>query len=286
MLNSARSQFSRCVTATFLAMGVSAAPMPKAVLGSGVYDPNGSSFCTPQAFGCPVQDEFYLCNTTKMVAEPPPRSLGGKPSCLQFVTLDFDGTLECCNKLAHDVIGNATVVERTTDLITAYKKVMKQGGGMKKFIEDYFISEAHVAGVAEYLAKLRAATSGHVYILSASWSPVPALVWRAYLHALTEDLKWGFDEAHIIGIDDPGPGIAAQKGVAFQALMEATVLGNSTPSDSGALNGFAHGVHCDDSWKYNVQVLHLGGNGFHAAPLRLADFGYMLGETCAMRGAE
>ena len=56
----------------------------------------------------------------------------------------------------------------------------------------------------EGFAAIREAIGGKAFLLSASWEPIPAAVWAAYLLQITTDLDLGFDAEHIIGVDDPG----------------------------------------------------------------------------------
>ena len=56
----------------------------------------------------------------------------------------------------------------------------------------------------EGFAAIREAIGGKAFLLSASWEPIPAAVWAAYLLQITTDLDLGFDAGPPVGVDDPG----------------------------------------------------------------------------------
>ena len=229
-----------------------------------------SRFVVPKQYGCPSTDPEapYLCNQTIMKLAGPPALSATASQCLSFITIDFDGTIEADNKLAHDVFSEATEIEKRTSLIEPYQRVKQAAGGVNGLVDKYFNGKTRVDSLRTGLEEARRQMGGNVVMLSASWDPTPANVWSAYLLQVLTDLKLGFDEEHINAVDDPGPGISADKGNKFVDIaknIHAEVK---------------RGVHCDDGWKYPVQVMSHGGNGLHIGPLQGVDLLYLASISC------
>lgn len=85
-----------------------------------------------------------------------------------------------------------------------------------------------------------------------------------------KDVGIPFPPDRIVGTDDPGPGIAADK--ANPGMRVARMLG--VPS--------AQVMHTDNSFKYNAQFIAVGGYGLYptptsqAAPIQDPEFEFML----------
>lgn len=184
------------------------------------------------------------------------------PGRLALITIDFDGTLETTDKLAHEIFEESTDEEKKDNLAPAFERYLAKVG-KERLVDDYFGGQARVGALRQGLDVLRKELAGQVYVLSASWDPIPGATWAAYIAAVSDELGLGFDAAHIIGIDDPGGVIPAEKGVALKELAsrENIPLGEA--------------VHVDNSFKYCVQALTLNANGMSAAPLQPQDLDYL-----------
>ena len=66
-------------------------------------------------------------------------------------------------------------------------------------------------GIANFLKKLRS-KSISVKIVSTSWYPITADQWQEYLYYVSNLLGLGFFKEEILTVDDPGPGLSADKG--------------------------------------------------------------------------
>jgi len=51
-----------------------------------------------------------------------------------------------------------------------------------------------------------------VKIVSTSWYPITAAQWQEYLYHVSLELGLGFRKSEILAVDDPGPGLSADKG--------------------------------------------------------------------------
>merc|ERR1711988_840102 len=132
----------------------------------------------------------------------------------------------------------------------------------------------------------------NLYLMSASWSPIQGRIWAKYLLEMTSNVAtYGLKNADggalvdpegateipggnfgliqldqtrgtnlfdgIVGVDDPGPGVAANKGIAIKAV--ADILGLSGGDQQSG--GNQQTVHVDNSFKYCLQNAALGGGG-------------------------
>ena len=66
-------------------------------------------------------------------------------------------------------------------------------------------------GIANFLKNLRS-KSISVKIVSTSWYPITADQWQEYLYYVSNLLGLGFVKEEILTLDDPGPGLSADKG--------------------------------------------------------------------------
>mmetsp|Transcript_24713 Transcript_24713/g.79824 ORF Transcript_24713/g.79824 Transcript_24713/m.79824 type:complete len:244 (-) Transcript_24713:238-969(-) len=173
--------------------------------------------------------------------------------CIKLFTFDFDGTTEFTDNLAHAVFDHATEEEKLTDLVPAYERLKAELGGTAAIIMAYFDGPGRIEYFRKYVDELIGQES-HVFILSASWDPTPGTVWEAYLYHVLKDVGIPFPPDRIVGTDDPGPGIAADK--ANPGMRVARMLG--VPS--------AQVMHTDNSFKYNAQFSRSAGTG--CTPLR------------------
>jgi len=224
--------------------------------------PSGT-FASAPDYGCYPPDYaegWWACNLTKITAAGPPPHPGTKPaSCVELVTIDFDGTLEYTDALSHIVIDGGLGVNgagrSATDLIPTYERVVSSCNSMRNFTDMFFGGEARVDELRKAIAALRERTEGNVYMLTASWYHISGSVWANYVHQITSDLGLGFSADHVIGLDDPGGAIPAPKGARLAQL--AGQLGVD----------IKRGVHIDNSFKYDTQAIVEGGNYLYPAPL-------------------
>ena len=67
------------------------------------------------------------------------------------------------------------------------------------------------ARIKGFLHRLRS-KGGNIKIVSTSWAPVTEEQWKAYLINITSPFDLGFDENTTLSLEDPGPGLSADKG--------------------------------------------------------------------------
>ena len=66
-------------------------------------------------------------------------------------------------------------------------------------------------GIIDFLKELRSRNIT-VKIVSTSWYPITADQWQEYLYYVSDLLGLGFFKEEILTVDDPGPGLSADKG--------------------------------------------------------------------------
>mmetsp|Transcript_51854 Transcript_51854/g.46544 ORF Transcript_51854/g.46544 Transcript_51854/m.46544 type:complete len:281 (+) Transcript_51854:40-882(+) len=88
-----------------------------------------------------------------------------------------------------------------------------------------FGNETRLAQLKNHLDTLlsssNALNGGLFYILSTSWEAVPALEWEKMIWEIIQivELEDYFPRDNILGLDDPGPGIQADKGTKLQTKL-------------------------------------------------------------------
>ena len=82
-----------------------------------------------------------------------------------------------------------------------------------------------------------------VKILSTTWFPITENQWQEYLFYVSNLLNLGFEKEDILAVEDPGPGIPANKGERIRVDQNAKVFqgqvmfaDDSTGSINSALN--------------------------------------------------
>ena len=79
-----------------------------------------------------------------------------------------------------------------------------------------------------------------VKIVSTSWAPVTEEQWKEYLVNVTNSFDLGFAENETLSLEDPGPGLSADKGIVIKKDMEEDNV------------GFDNALFADDS-QSNIQ---------------------------------
>merc|ERR1711879_392261 len=147
------------------------------------------------------------------------------------VFLDFDGTIEQIDKLAHHVMdelpgkGNTESHCTLDKMKKALDDVIKSKTDLNVFRDYYFNSDAkddnngRWSQLKKTIGELRDARI-NVYILSASWRKIGGTVWKQYLEYLTGELNLGFDD--VFGLDDEGGSKKADKGGKLEEVCHGT----------------------------------------------------------------
>ena len=92
-------------------------------------------------------------------------------------------------------------------------------------------------GINIFLAKLRSENIS-VKIVSTSWYPITADQWQEYLYYVSDLLGLGFLKQEILTVDDPGPGLSADKGTKIQEdnQLEGGFFDNAIFADDSSGN--------------------------------------------------
>lgn len=253
----------------------------------------GFTFVTPEGFtdrGYTTWEEAYEDGPGVW-----PQGWPADVPCIKLFTWDFDGTTEFTDELSTSVSARATEEEKLTDLVPAYERLKAEVGGLSGIVDTYFGGASRIVYMNEGIAAISHA-GGQVYIDSASWAPTPGSVWASYLyhvrrlphHSRTPaprgrrpsprqvlgDVGMPFPMEKIIGVDDPGPGIAADKATPAMKLADELGVPHSQM------------MHTDNSFKYDTEFIKAGAYGLYPAPTPVAhiqqpELKFMLAEAQA-----
>ena len=102
------------------------------------------------------------------------------------------------------------------------------------------LEDSLAEGIKYFLADLRAKNVA-VKIVSTSWYPITEAQWREYLFYVSETTGLGFRREEILTLNDPGPGLSADKG---QKIRE----------DMGIEKGFVKTTMFADDSKSNIKA--------------------------------
>jgi hypothetical protein len=190
---------------------------------------------------------YYSGTPIADLSNPPPR--------LNAVFLNFDATISTSDEFSLRVLKkcgrtNATAGHGITAAqLTAAFRETAGATNATHFHATYFGGARRVESLRRGLDTLRTATGGKVHVLSASWAPVAAEVWAAYLLAgPLAYLDLGFDEQHVIGVTALGPPIVPKKGAALEKYMRERY--GESPSNTVQV----------DKFKYATQMLGVGAD--------------------------
>lgn len=174
--------------------------------------------------------------------------------------LDIDGCREGQNKCyrpATDPSFNVTPACTVDDMVAALEAV-RNGTTPSEFRQRFFETRHEadgpdptdrVAGLKSAFTKVKEAGAS-LFIMSASWAPIPAAAWKGYLEVLTSDDKYGLafqdsiPEGRVYAVEDPGGNAAADKASAIANVVDPT-----------------RAVHVDNSFKYIRQMMNRRGGG-------------------------
>ena len=97
------------------------------------------------------------------------------------------------------------------------------------------------SNVREFLSSLRnrgPEPPVTVKIVSTSWYPITAAQWQEYLFYVSGILELGFTKDEILAVDDPGPGLSADKGAKIREDNDGTneFLNNAMFADDSTGN--------------------------------------------------
>jgi len=225
---------------------------------------SGSTFMAPEVFGSEFSSWAQCAD-----AGPEAWTTGDPDSlpCIKVFTYDFDGTTETTDLLAHHVFDQATEAEKLTDLIPAYKRVKKETGGTAAMVDTYFGGAERIEYFNGYVKILNEATGGQVHVLSASWAPTPAAVWKNYIVYVLADVGILMPAEKVVATDDPGADVAADK--AAPAMELAAKAGVPMSQLLHSDNGFKYDCQLNGAAAYAVYPTPTTGS---AAPMMAHDF--------------
>lgn len=117
-------------------------------------------------------------------------------------------------------------------MVTALHNLPNKGTGN---LTKSFGGADRLSVMKSFIKDIRKTLNGNVFIVSTSWFPVSKLQWQTYLLEVSSMLDLGFDADHVITLNDPGPGLSADKGAEIKANMAKTGI------------KFAEAVFADDT---------------------------------------
>jgi len=85
--------------------------------------------------------------------------------------------------------------------------------------KDGYRKDERIQAMANFINDVRTLLDGNVFIVSTSWYPVNEEQWQAYLKYISDETGLGFPLDHIFAVEDPGPGLSADKGAVIKANM-------------------------------------------------------------------
>lgn len=191
---------------------------------------------------------------------PPPavmsRSLRNATRPVGAVFIDLDGTL------LNNNIFSEGLLARCQEECNCDCTATTGPGSLAGFVSSLPLEEITDAfGGAVRLQRLRefvAALTGqnvHVQVLSTSWFPVDDVAWRSYISTVVVLATLPFESDDIIGVTDPGPGTAADKGTEIAERLASWGLESHealfVDDSSGNIDSVStrHGYRiCDTVW--------------------------------------
>lgn len=185
-------------------------------------------------------DQFWLCvlviSSSLCVANagvPSLRWISDAKEPVTHIYLDFDNTIvvdgfsevvrnafckteeypDCfCEPLCNDTMGLVTTLYSGTTLNgTAFDPITD--------LTKSFGGPTRLQRIKSFIDRLRS-RNGNVKIVSTSWAPVTEEQWLAYLLNVTSTFEFGFNENTTLSLEDPGPGLSADKGEVIKSDME------------------------------------------------------------------
>ena len=72
--------------------------------------------------------------------------------------------------------------------------------------------------IKSFIGRLRS-RNANVKMVSTSWAPVSEEQWKEYLINVTSIFDLGFDDDNTLALEDPGPGLSADKGEVIKEDM-------------------------------------------------------------------
>ena len=82
-----------------------------------------------------------------------------------------------------------------------------------------FGGHERITRIKGFIDRLRS-RNALVKIVSTSWAPVTEEQWKEYLINVTGTFDLGFDHNNTISLEDPGPGLSANKGKTIKEDMK------------------------------------------------------------------
>eukprot|EP01083_Nonionella_stella_P193535 714695_1 len=104
---------------------------------------------------------------------------------------------------------------------------------------------------------------GNIYVLTTSWEPVPAEYWADLVYEMLKIINFDiyFPREHILALDDPGPGIQADKGaVAKNKMDEVGITEMSACIFLDDKQGNLNFANCDGTDPVGASCDDYGGN--------------------------
>ena len=85
-------------------------------------------------------------------------------------------------------------------------------------LTESFGGKERITRIKGFIDRLRS-RNAVVKIVSTSWAPVTEEQWKEYLINVTDTFHLGFEDNSTISLEDPGPGLSANKGKVIQEDM-------------------------------------------------------------------
>jgi len=159
---------------------------------------------------------------------------GDRALPLKAVFLDFDGSTVIDNTFSPDNIAQCKAIQPgcpgaalagVMANTSAATVTMHLGGSYRQAAIRQWLQELRSAGIL-------------VYMLSTSFAPISGESWCLYLQEFSKLAQFDFPAQQLICLDDPGEGIAANKGAAIETTMASLGLeaGNAILLDDGYSN--------------------------------------------------
>jgi len=116
-----------------------------------------------------------------------------------------------CGELCNNTMGLVTALYSGKALDgTSFDPVAK--------LTESFGGNERITRIKGFIDRLRS-RNALVKIVSTSWAPVTEDQWKEYLINVTDTFHLGFEDNSTISLEDPGPGLSANKGKVIKEDM-------------------------------------------------------------------
>jgi len=140
-------------------------------------------------------------------------------------------------------------------------------------------------GIEDFLGELRS-QGIIVKMVSTSWYPITADQWQEYLYHVSQILGLGFPKEDILTVDDPGPGLSADKGAKIRDDKQSTdgFLNTAMFADDSSGNIKSSIMVCNTLYMINRKGLSVADMEYIKASTRICPeshpYVYYNGQYC------